>query len=214
MKQFLQKYRPYVIGIFLLLFVGSTFFVKGKEPEEIKEEPIPIQESIPITLKVDVKGAVVAPGVYEMKEGDRVDDVIRQAGGIQEGANLHYLNLSKRLEDQMTIYIYTQEEINQYEKSKVKIEYVEVPIPCNCPDTKNDACSFPASDKDSIGAGKISLNNGSKEELMTLTGIGEAKALDIIAYREKTPFQSIEDIKNVKGIGDSMFAKIKDQITL
>ncbi len=219
MKKYIYQYRLYIIGFLLICLVGSFWFVKGKESTEaapvelnLKEEPAPSEVQ---TFKVDVKGAVVNPGVYEVTSGDRVNDAINYAGGILEESDIYYLNLSKRLEDQMTIYVYTKEEIATYEKSKVVTEYVEVPIPCNCPDTINDACSYPAEpsepDKKST---KISINKASKEELMTLSGIGEAKAKDIISYRESQPFESIEDIMNVKGIGESVFAKIKDQIII
>lgn len=218
MKQKIYQYRLYLVGFILLCFLGGLWFVKGKETVTTNNEPEVVEEPVALVeqrFKVDVKGAVATPGVYEVKDGERVNDAINYAGGLLEGANIYYLNLSKRLVDQMTIYVYTKEEIAAYEKSKVVTEYVEVPIPCNCPDTINDACSYPSdSGKPESEQKKISLNKASKEELMSLTGIGEAKANDIISYREQQPFILLEDIMKVKGIGEAMFAKIKDKITL
>lgn len=198
-----------MLGIGSILLLGFLFLeyqTPADATEEISSSITSIVEP-PSLLKVDVKGAVVQPGVYELQEGDRVMDAIQKAGGTLEGSNLHYLNLSKRLEDQMTIYIYTDQEIVNYEASQVKTEYIEVPIPCHCPDNYNDACSTDSSSK-------ISLNQATKEELMKLPGIGDSKAEDIIAYRKETPFQSIDELKNIKGIGEAIFEKLKDQITV
>jgi competence protein ComEA len=80
-----------------------------------------------------------------------------------------------------------------------------------CPDDSNDACINQNNSNDSI-SGKININLATKEELSTLPSIGESKAQNIIDYRKETPFETIDDIKNVKGIGDSLFEKIKDYI--
>lgn len=209
--QLFQEKRNWILlGVSALLLFGILFF-SYEEPADANEEPvIPTVTEVPSTLKVDVKGSVISPGVYELEEGKRVIDAIEMAGGTLEGSNLHYLNLSKRLEDQMTIYIYTDQEIADYEASLVKTEYIEVPIPCNCPDKQNDACSNASNPSTSL----ISLNQASKEELMKLPGIGESKADEIIRYRKETPFKNIEEIKNIKGIGDAVFEKLKDQIAI
>ena len=102
--------------------------------------------------------------------------------------------------------------IINFEKTKEKEN--EIQSTCIQPNEnalKNDACITPT-DKPN---GKISINNASKEELMNLPGIGESKAISIIKYREENGnFATIEDIKNVSGIGDSLFDKIKDYITV
>ena len=163
------------------------------------------------TVFVDIKGAVNNPGVYELDTGSRVIDAIILAGDLREDADTSIINLSKELKDGMFIIVYTKEEISTYKDkiipSKTIIKEIENKI--ICPDTSNDAC---ISDNDKQ-TGLININTASIEELTTLPGIGESKAKKIIEYREETPFETIEDIKNVSGIGDSAFDKIKNNIT-
>ena len=111
----------------------------------------------------------------------------------------------------MYIIIYTKNELYEYKASK------EITCPsfeCICPDTNNDACIKEDSSIAKESNNLISISKASKEELMTLPSIGESKAENIINYRNKNGFKTIEDIKNVEGIGESLFEKIKDKITL
>ena len=183
-----------------------------QETEAKKDEPI---------IRVDIKGAVVSPGVYEMKESSRVSDVIYQAGGVLDNADLSRINLSKRVVDEMVIIIYTKEQIEAYNESQTKIEYIYIEPECTCPDTVNDACVSSKEENTSGGTsdgetiqGKISLNTATQAELESLPGIGASKARAIIAYREQKLFESIEELKQIKGIGDSLFEQIQDKITI
>ncbi|MBE6157325.1 MAG: hypothetical protein E7160_00805 [Firmicutes bacterium] len=136
------------------------------------------------------------------------------AGGLTEKANTSVINLSKKITDEMVIIIYSNYEVENFKRTK-EIEE-SIIKQCNQKDNnslKNDAC-IGNNTEENINS-KISLNSATKEELMTLSGIGEAKAEDIIDYRNKNGgFKNIEEIKNIKGIGDSMFDKIKDHITI
>lgn len=168
---------------------------------------------------VDIKGEVAVPGTYEMKETDRVKDVIETAGGLTQKADTSVINLSKRLTDEMVIIIYSAYEVQNFKETKAKEQAAF--DACKYSDSyglANDACVETGGETqmdDSATTGSVNLNTASKEELMTLTGIGEAKADDIITYRTtNNGFKSIEEIKNVKGIGDSIFDKIKDRITI
>lgn len=165
------------------------------------------------TIYVDVKGAVNEPGVYEMNSNSRVIDAIIKAGDLREDADTSILNLSKELTDEMYIIVYTKEEINTFKDkiipSKKIVKEIEEKI--ICPDTDNDAC-ITKNDK-SRETGIVNINTASLEELETLPSIGLSKAQSIIEYREENGFDKIEDIKNVKGIGNSLFEKIKDYIT-
>ena len=183
-----------------------------KETEIKKDEPV---------IRVDIKGAVVSPGVYEMKESSRVNDVIYQAGGVLENADLSRINLSNHVVDEMVIIIYTKEQIEAFNESQTKIEYVYVEPECTCPDTVNDACVSSKEENTSGGTskeemiqGKISINTATQEELESLPGIGASKAKAILEYREQKPFESIEELKQIKGIGDSLFEQIQDKITI
>lgn len=146
-----------------------------------------------------------------MKSSARVIDVINEAGGLTENADTSVINLSKKIIDEMVIIIYTKEQVINFTKVKETEKIIQ--DKCNQVDEnslKNDACIT----TDKIN-NKVSLNTATKEELMTLQGIGESKANDIIKYRETNgPFNSIEDIKNVPGIGENLFAQIKEDITI
>lgn len=195
--------------------------------EEVKEEEKCIKESNDI--RIDVKGAVVNQGVYVLKEGDIVDDALKAAGGVTSKGITKNINLSKKLEDQMVIYVYTNAELNNYRKeNNIDIKDNEEKEVCNCPKyeisscegasiisgSNNDNYSYDNSGDVSINK-KVNLNTASKEELLTLSGIGESKAIAIIEYRDKNGrFNNIEDIKNVTGIGEALFAKIKENITI
>ena len=137
------------------------------------------------------------------------------SGGLTKNADTSYLNLSKKLKDEMTIVVYSKEEIANMKDQESIIVYMEKE--CNCPNISNDACINDNSNSDSINNnnGKININTATIEELQTLTGIGESKAKSIIEYRETNGnFKSVEDIMSVSGIGESAYSKIKDNITV
>ena len=182
---------------------------------------------------IDIKGEVNTPGVYSIESGKRVVDAINMAGGLTSNANTSLLNLSMLLKDQMVIIVYSSSEVKMLSDTLKKQE-IKNTI-CN-DKVVNDACivnskettlipdikSKESSSNNSsnikttdLGSEKININTSSKEVLMTLSKIGESKALAIIEYREKNgSFKTIEDIKNVSGIGDSLFEAIKDYITV
>lgn len=162
--------------------------------------------------KLNIKGAVVNPGVYSFNEGERVIDAINKSGGLLENADTSVINLSKNLFDEMVIVVYTVDEVNEMKGKNILIQYVEKE--CNCPTLSNDACLSNDSVKESDSS-KISINNASVEELTKLSGIGESKAKSIVEYRnEHGLFSSIDEILNVSGIGEALFEKIKDNITI
>ena len=133
-------------------------------------------------------------------------DAINLAGGLKKDANTSNINLSKKLESEMVIYVYSNEEIKNSKNNlscdaTCSTEIIEVNNCIEKTDTKN---------KSSL----VNINTATIEELQTLDGIGESKAKSIINHRnEFGNFNSIEDIKNVSGIGDSLFVQIKDKIT-
>ena len=110
----------------------------------------------------------------------------------------------------MYIIIYTKEEMLEYKEKMVSKDTItkEIENKIECPDNYNDAYLNNISSENE----KVNINTATKDELSTLQGIGESKANNIIEYRNNTKFTSIEDIKNVNGIGDSIFEKIKDNI--
>lgn len=174
--------------------------------ESLEEETSEIEKNINKVV-VDIKGMVASPGVYEVDSSARVNDVIEIAGGLIEGADTSMINLAKIVSDEMTIIIYSSEEILEKYKNEVCV--------CDCPEIINDACIDSDTDNSNVNNELVNINTASKDELMTIPGIGESKADTIIKYREENGnFKSIEDIKNVSGIGESLFEKIKDYITV
>ena len=142
-----------------------------------------------------------------------VIDVIEKAGGLTEKANTTVINLSKKITDEMVIIVYSNDEVKDFAKTKKLEEQLQAQcVQKEENSLKNDACICSENIKTQI---KVSINNATVEVLTTLSGIGEGKAKDIINYRtENGPFKKIEDLMNVPGIGESLFAKIKENITL
>ena len=204
----LKNYISYFItSISIIIIIIITCFLNNtnKVLADVSKKETKIK-----TVKVDIKGAVATPGVYELSNNSRVIDVINKAGGVIEGANTSLLNLSKKITDEMVIIIYTNDEIKEYNEGKIKTEYVYIEVN-NCPDKINNACIKESNEETN---NLVNINTADVKELTSLTSIGESKANAIIEYRNQKKFDSIEDIKNVSGIGDSLYEKIKDNITI
>lgn len=208
--------KTLLILTMISVILGSVIFVIYKNNQNDKEEVVEIfkedtkeqdkkEENTSIKkITVDIKGMVNNPGVYEVDSESRVNDVIALAGGLKEGADTSNINLAKIVSDEMTIIVYSTEEVLEKFKQEVCI--------CNCPYIVNDACiGEDGNDNNNL----ININTASVEELTTLTGIGDVKAEAIIKYRNEVgKFKTKEEILNVDGIGESLFEKIKGDITV
>ena len=181
-----------------------------------RKEPNKKKKTIPKKVVVDIKGEVNVPGIYELKTNSRVIDVIEMAGGLTDKANTSVINLSKKITDEMVIIIYSNYEVNNFKKTKeIEASLIEQCKQKDSNSLKNDACIDGNNKNTKDNNSKVNINTATKEELMTLTGIGEAKANDIISYRNKNgSFKNIDEIRNIKGIGEAIFAKIKDRLTI
>lgn len=182
--------------------------ISKEDKEEKKDKNLKEKE----TYKVDIKGAVKKPGVYDVDSDKRVIDVINLSGGLKSNANTNYINLSAKVKDEMVIWIYTTSEI---EKLKLKQSSSEYMIEsCNCPVVDNTTClSNSADNSEEKSDSDVNINEATIEQLMNLDGIGESKAKSIIEYRNKNgKFIKPEDIMNVNGIGETVYNKIKDHI--
>ncbi|MFV0288673.1 MAG: helix-hairpin-helix domain-containing protein [Mycoplasmatales bacterium] len=168
--------------------------------QEEKEEQIQEEEnskSEANTVYVDVKGAVVNPGLYEVDSSFRVGQVIEQAGGFSH-ANTQCVNLSQKIVDEQLIYI---------PKDSQKCETSNNNSQNNLENQQNSS--------NNASSSLININTATEEELITLTGIGESRAKDIIAYREDNgDFSTKEELKNVKGIGEEIYKNIEAEITV
>ncbi|WP_430603867.1 competence protein ComEA [Enterococcus sp. DIV0724b] len=203
-RMLLKKYKQYIFGGIILLIVACSIIVfflvnatSNKQPDD--ELAIPLfsssqsneTESYSQQIYVDIKGAVVKPGMYEGNANMRVWDAVMLAGGVSDTADTKQVNFSERIVDQMIIYV-----------PKIG-EEVEVP--------EKSSASQESQSKDTS---KINLNQASETELQTLPGVGQKKAQEIIRYREENDgFKSIEDLKNISGFGEKTFDKLKESIT-
>lgn len=152
----------------------------------------------------DISGAVKEEGVYTLKSGSRLQDLIDAAGGLTSRAQIKAINRSLLLQDQDKVYI-------PYKGEKTAAAPT-AGIASNAAASSSSSSSSPAA---SSAAGKVNLNTDTAADLQKLNGIGEKKAEQIIAYREqKGGFKSIDELKEVSGIGDKTFDALKDQITV
>ncbi len=163
---------------------------------------------------VYVCGEVERPGVYQMKDGQRIYEAIGLAGGFTEAAAEAYLNLAAPVKDGMKITVPDQEQADEMERASggpgaAGVQPEGLYGPGVSGGGPRDAQAADG------GTQKVNLNTAGREELMTLKGIGEARAEDILAYRqEHGAFDSIEEIMEVPGIKEAAFRKIKDDITV
>lgn len=223
MKEYWKKYWKIAAAAVFLTAAGVVFWLSG----EMGGEPLPAvssqtagsavlegtvhedvvhdgasfdgavseTEAMDPAFVVHVCGEVANPGIYEFPAGSRIYEAVKAAGGFTENAAEESVNLASPIEDGVQIRIYSKEEAETLAAGAAPFD------------------GFEAS-----GEGKepvVNLNTATKEELMTLSGIGESRAEDIIRYREENGgFQNIEDIMKVSGIKDAAFQKIKDRITV
>lgn len=176
----------------------------------------------------DIKGNVKNPGVYEIKENYTIQDVINDAGGLKKNSYTDNINLSKKVNDEMVIYIFSKNEILKEENLCIicesKYKYVNCEEQTTTPITTNPKTTLTTTTKliettttqittKHQENNKVNINTASLEELITLNGLGESKAKSIIEYRTNNGlFNTIEDLLNVKGIGQKIFEGIKDFI--
>ena len=212
-----------LIIIVLTISVGVIIYIKYNSEEEFYIEESNsiinvnevVEQEIGETKEkiiVHVTGAVNKEGIVELEEGSRIIDAIEMAGGAKEDANLSKINLAYQLEDGQKLYV---PNIND----KEEIEYITEEVAKNNI-VNNDGIVTDEKEnnknKTNIESEKkvmVNINKATQAELENLPGIGPAIATRIIEYRnENGKFSSIDDIKNVKGIGDAKYDKIKDSI--
>lgn len=212
MEQLWEKLKVHwqllVIGGLVLALGGVIWLMMGNSAEVEEEnslddllaaqmevateeevERVESKSSEPELFMVDVKGEVHVPGVYELPADGRVKDAIAMAEGLTDEANELAINFAQKVEDQMVIYVPHEDD--------------DSGLPENTTTGAGEAS----------GATVININTASEQELMTLSGIGQAKAQQIIQYREENGlFDTPEDLMNVSGIGEKSFETLKDSI--
>ena len=187
--------------LIIILLAGLILFGCGYRYAQVKERAVVdnlprIENQVEMKTKeiqVHVMGAVTKPGVYRLNQGDRVIDLLNIAG-LKEDADPDSLRLAALLNDGQTIT-----------------------VPYQMSDEERGEASEAAASRivTSAGAGLININTADINQLTALPGIGPALAERIVDFREtKGQFNSVEDIKNVSGIGEKRFQDLKDKITV
>lgn len=213
--ELLQRYRiPALIaasiGILLLFFYQTGHKEKTDQPsivmpkeetkENMTEKAVEEKEegaTKPQSVVIDVKGAVMRPGIYEATTNDRIYDIVQKAGGFRKEADQTKVNLAQKLQDEMVVYI---PKVGEKESTTL---------------SQSIPSTHPANSGNGQGEQLVNINTATAEELQNLPGIGETRAQSIIEYRETNgAFQKVEDLKNISGIGDKTFEKLKDKVTV
>ena len=209
-KFFKKDNLPYIIIIFLCLIIGYQYYDSHKVPDEasalldIKTSSLSSKEIDKRELKtpeiegeeenkevmVHISGAVKNPGIIKLDSSKRVVDALELAGGATDEADLDRINLAAKLHDEEKIY-----------------------IPKIGEASKNDLAPLMSSGSSANASDKININSADSSELQKIPGVGAKTAEKIINYRSQNPFSSIEEIKNVDGIGDKKFESMKDYIS-
>lgn len=203
-----------IAGVIILVIAFSMYLARNSDSEDTVQVLIPKEENhiqegneaeeedvstaaivSEKKILIDVSGAVNQPAVVELKEGSRVFEAIELAGGLSKDADTRSTNLAQVLTDGEKLYIPTKKELEETGGSYLQ--------------TKNTSVEASGS------AGLININTANSETLQQLTGVGPSTAEKIIRYRtENGNFKTIEDIKNVSGIGEKTFEKFKNKITV
>lgn len=209
----------YPVAFFLLVAVSlvykyilsrqaSGMVIRTDETEDTREVTVEdsVAEETAGTCRVYICGAVNSPGVFEMECGSILNDAVILAGGLTEDAPAERINLVYELDTNISVYIPTREELLS--------GFSGDPLIIRTNDSEYIWGTATTEQTYEETSGLININTASREQLMTLPGIGESTADAIIAYREETPFTSTQDIMNVSGIGESKYNRIKDLISV
>ena len=209
-----------IVSLLIMAFIKKDNLIKNSDTDIVKKD-VNLESKSFDKIRVDIKGAINKPGVYEVDEEMIVNDLITLAGGLREDADTSVINLAKKLNNEDLIIIYTKDEVKNSNIVDTVIKVVDKE--CVCPNIQNDGCinneiddTISNQQKDEkeevVNNNQININTASEEELKELEGIGDAKAKAIIEYRKKNKFNSIDDLKNVDGIGQALYEKIKTRI--
>ena len=228
MKKLNLKQKKIIAIILIILVIIAYYYLYLKNStEEISNQDLEVNNTQASnqtnetekegeeTIVVHVSGAVNIEGIVELDSGSRIANAIEKAGGVKENADMTNINLAYSLEDGMKIHIPTKEETEANKNNENMIDESYVTSSSGGVSSKEDINSTQGNSSTSTSSKKVNINTATQEELDTLPGIGPSIASKIIDYREQNgKFNSIEEIKEVSGIGDAKYEKIKDSITI
>ena len=210
MLEFFKQKKKVITIVFAIILLGGYYIYSINNDFTIEEEQeILVSENDTTESKentedeemiaIHITGSVNTPGVVRVKEGSRIEDVIEAAGGLTEDADITNVNLAYMVNDGIKIRIPSINDDFDDEDDYILED--------------NGSGVIISDDSSSSSSFKVNINTATQTELETLSGIGPSLAAKIIEYRESNgKFTSIEDIKNVSGIGDSKYESIKDYI--
>lgn len=218
LQEFWEKYRIQIIIGGLVVGILGFLFLPGIGGQSNEQQSMTDIRSMSISQRskknqageiqsltastgdvyVDIKGAVLHPGAYQMAAQQRVGDAVQKAGGYTPEADPIQVNLAQKITDQMVIYIPRRGE--------------KIPI-VNSISGQNSGTTLNPMVTESNSNGKVNLNTATLEQLKGLTGVGEKKAQKILEYRQQHgQFKSVEELKNVNGFGEKSLATLAEQI--
>ena len=205
-----QKQKIILSIIAILVAIGIIYFINNKN----QTNNIELDENILVSNQntkqmsqdtekiviVHITGSVKNPGIVKLKEGSRIEDAIEAAGGLTENADISNVNLAYVLDDGTKIKIPNLDDEDIGDEDVV---------------SKDSGEGIIQEDEKTTNTNIVNINKATENELSTLPGIGNSLATRIVEYRKQNGnFKTIEDIKNVSGIGESKFANIKDFISI
>lgn len=188
-QELLERFKiPMALSLLGVVLILGGLYLSPKPQKQYPQESL--VQLVQNQLIVDISGAVVSPGVYKLAEGSRIEDLLVLAGGFQDNANKEYiskhLNKAQKLSDGIKIYIPFQADQQINSNSSTQILGISA-------------------------TEKININTASQSQLEALSGIGQVTANKIITGR---PYQTVEELISKKIIGNSLFTKIKEEITV
>ncbi|EGO2581892.1 helix-hairpin-helix domain-containing protein [Enterococcus faecalis] len=186
-----------LVGIYLMVNkeaqVDTTMWEETSLTTTAEAATDATKERAETMIYVDIKGAVKVPGIYQLKNQQRIWDALALAGGVSEEADTAQVNYAQKVKDQMIIYV--------PKKGESVAQSLE---------TLQESASAQQNQEE-----KINLNTATEAELQTISGIGAKKAQEIIRFRdEQGPFKTVEELKNVPGIGEKTVERLKDMLTV
>ena len=220
------------IGYFGQARVRTDSSPKTFVSKSVKSSKKPIQSDTPVAtssptsegdfnmpapakqIKVDISGEVTKPGIYELTEGQRVEDLIKLAGGLKKDADRLNINLALKLKDEQKIVVPAQRLPHTW--TGPQTNHPESEVNFNWTPAEQKALSKqPKSSKKQPPANPVSINSATEVQLESIPGIGPSMAKKILEYRNANgEYAQIEDLRNIKGMGEKLFEKIREWITL
>ena len=196
MKTWQSSILQSLLSVFLSLIFFAVIYLTARQPQGQPVKLLPAPTQAP--LVVHVAGEVQNPGLYTLPRGSRVQDAILAAGGFSASADQAAVNLAALLRDGEKVAVSAQADVLEGD-----IPDPESPGGAN-PKQPTPTVVFP-----------IDLNTATLQELDALPGIGPGRAQEILRYREEHGgFKNIEELKEVNGIGDTVFEQLKDQVVV